>query len=305
MNASAPLNQFSATSLAVRAMNCTGFIGSEELRVYGSVFGILIAAVTVAGNALVLLAVYRTPSLHNMTNYFLASLAVADCYVGITALPMFVVFLFVDYDTMRFITAALYMQSLAASMYSLCAVTIDRYIAVRWPLRYHSLVTFWRMLCFVWVFSVLAAVMPYTFGGYVSWFVSVLLVFLLPIALITYCYAFMLREAYRQKKDESQRTAGEMAARAENRKAAVTVAIVVGVFLLFTTPVIVAGIGNAIGNSLGLCGHDNPFEKGSRWVSLVSYSNSAINPFIYAARKTEFREAFKKIFRRNIVVTNG
>ena len=42
---------------------------------------------TVVGNALVVLAVLREKSLHSATNYFLTSLAVADCLVGLVVMP--------------------------------------------------------------------------------------------------------------------------------------------------------------------------------------------------------------------------
>ncbi len=42
---------------------------------------------TVSGNLLVVAAVLRERSLHSATNYFITSLAVADCLVGLVVMP--------------------------------------------------------------------------------------------------------------------------------------------------------------------------------------------------------------------------
>jgi 5-hydroxytryptamine receptor 2 len=49
---------------------------------------ILVIFVTAAGNILVCLAIARERKLQNTTNYFLMSLAVADCLVAILVMPM-------------------------------------------------------------------------------------------------------------------------------------------------------------------------------------------------------------------------
>ncbi len=49
---------------------------------------ILVIFVTAAGNVLVCLAIARERKLQNTTNYFLMSLAVADCLVAVLVMPM-------------------------------------------------------------------------------------------------------------------------------------------------------------------------------------------------------------------------
>ncbi len=48
----------------------------------------LVIFVTAAGNILVCLAIARERKLQNTTNYFLMSLAIADCLVAILVMPM-------------------------------------------------------------------------------------------------------------------------------------------------------------------------------------------------------------------------
>ena len=49
---------------------------------------LVIIALTVGGNILVILAVSLERKLHNATNYFLASLAVADMLLGLLVMPV-------------------------------------------------------------------------------------------------------------------------------------------------------------------------------------------------------------------------
>lgn len=51
-------------------------------------FSVLVILVTAAGNILVCLAIARERKLQNTTNYFLMSLAIADCLVALLVMPM-------------------------------------------------------------------------------------------------------------------------------------------------------------------------------------------------------------------------
>lgn len=287
---------------------------TAELKIYGIIFGCFLAVLTATGNTLVVLAIYRTPALQSITNYFLVSLAVADLCVGIVALPVWLTRLVISSDPSRLSEAnhlnvaveVLYIQTFTASTYNLCAVSIDRYIAIKLPLRYHGLMTVktfsWIVVC-VWIFSILSGCLQFaTNGGHSFWFITAAVAFFLPFGIIAFCYVYMLKEARRQKRNVSEQRAGPTAAEAHNRKAAVTVAIVIGVFLLFTLPMMVVTVTEAVMDVAGLCDLEERFETGSIWALLVSFSNSAVNPLIYGIRKREFKVAFKKIlYRRNTV----
>ena len=287
----------------------TEFRMAPELRMYGIVFCALLAVLATSGNLLVLLAIYGTTALHNVTNYFLASLAAADLSVGVIALPAWLSWFFLSTDqdlnseakALSVFVDIIYIQSFSASTYNLCAVTTDRYIAVRWPLRYHSLMTvktFSTIVPFVWIFSILVSCVRVMIKGHSFWLITAVVAFVVPLVVIFYCYAYIWREARRQTRVVSERTAGEMSTRAHNRKSSVTVAIIIGVFLLCTLPMTVVTVTETVMEFLGLCELEDRFEKGSVWCLLVSFSNSAINPFIYAIRRKDFRNAFKRIVKR-------
>ena len=73
--------------------NETGPAGMETVYNYWALLLIIFPVFTLFGNALVILSVKRERSLHNVTNYFIVSLAVADLLVAAIVMPFAVYFL--------------------------------------------------------------------------------------------------------------------------------------------------------------------------------------------------------------------
>nr|XP_055071696.1 5-hydroxytryptamine receptor 2A [Misgurnus anguillicaudatus] len=104
---------------------------------------ILVAVIiTVAGNILVIMAVNLERKLQNATNYFLMSLAVADMLLGLLVMPVSMVTIVYGYSWP--LPAALcpmwiYLDVLfsTASIMHLCAISLDRYVAIRNPIRHN------------------------------------------------------------------------------------------------------------------------------------------------------------------------
>lgn len=96
-----------------------------------------IAVLAILGNVLVCWAVWINSNLQNVTNYFVASLAAADIAVGVLAIPFAVTlstgFCAACHSCLFFACFVLVLTQ--SSIFSLLAVAVDRYLAVRVPLR--------------------------------------------------------------------------------------------------------------------------------------------------------------------------
>ena len=98
-----------------------------------------ICCLTLVGNVLVILAVYREVSLHSATYYYIASLALADLCVGVIVIPLAIVFELVIPSPFGFLCHLWHVMDVGASTASilaLCVIAIDRYIAITSPIRY-------------------------------------------------------------------------------------------------------------------------------------------------------------------------
>lgn len=106
---------------------------------------VVIIVATIVGNALVLLAVLSNAHLRSTTNYFIANLALADLLLGVTVLPLSSIlemtkkWLFGNIICTLWVTVDV--LSCTASIYSLCVISVDRYIGVTKPLTYSSIMT--------------------------------------------------------------------------------------------------------------------------------------------------------------------
>lgn len=119
---------------------------------------VIIAVLSIAGNVLVCWAVAINSTLKNATNYFLVSLAVADIAVGLLAIP-FAITISIGFETdfhACLFFACFVLVLTQSSIFSLLAVAVDRYLAIKIPLRYKSLVTGKRArgtIAVIWILS--------------------------------------------------------------------------------------------------------------------------------------------------------
>ncbi|XP_043493783.1 octopamine receptor Oamb-like isoform X1 [Polistes fuscatus] len=120
----------------------------------------IVNVMVVLGNVLVILAVYYTSKLRNVTNMFIVSLAVADLLVGLAVLPfsatweVFKVWIFGDLWCSVWLAVDVWMCT--ASILNLCAISLDRYLAVTRPVCYPQLMSPKRaklLVATVWVLS--------------------------------------------------------------------------------------------------------------------------------------------------------
>ncbi|KAM7366497.1 hypothetical protein PAMP_015934 [Pampus punctatissimus] len=123
---------------------------------------LVIIALTIGGNILVILAVSLEKKLQNATNFFLRSLAVADMLVGILVMPISLINILYDYawplpSTLCPIWIYLDVLFSTASIMHLCAISLDRYVAIRNPIehsRFNSRTKAMMKIAAVWTISI-------------------------------------------------------------------------------------------------------------------------------------------------------
>uniref|UniRef100_A0A3Q0RLJ5 5-hydroxytryptamine (serotonin) receptor 2C, G protein-coupled-like 1 n=1 Tax=Amphilophus citrinellus TaxID=61819 RepID=A0A3Q0RLJ5_AMPCI len=123
---------------------------------------LIIIALTIGGNILVILAVSLEKKLQNATNFFLRSLAVADMLVGILVMPISLINILYDYAwplPSALCPIWIYLDVLfsTASIMHLCAISLDRYVAIRNPIehsRFNSRTKAMMKIAAVWTISI-------------------------------------------------------------------------------------------------------------------------------------------------------
>ncbi|XP_069580680.1 dopamine receptor D4b [Brachyistius frenatus] len=106
------------------------------------IFGILLIFIITGGNVLVCVSVYLEKALKTTTNYFIVSLAFADLLLAVLVLPLFV---YAEFQggvwslNMLICDGLMTMDVMlcTASIFNLCAISVDRFIAVSIPLNYN------------------------------------------------------------------------------------------------------------------------------------------------------------------------
>ena len=154
--------------------NSTVSVALSATIVASATFNTLILLLTLVGNSLVCFSVYYFPRLRKPTNYLIVSLAVSDLLVGAFSLPFRIAQTVngerfpesLGYAGCRF---WLWIDALccSASIFNLVSISIERLMAVKWPLRHRTEMTSKRaflMILLVWISALLVA-----FLGFVKW----------------------------------------------------------------------------------------------------------------------------------------
>jgi len=251
------------------------------------------------GNLLICVVVATNPRLRRASNYLLFSLAIADLIVTMMCEPVLVAYLgkrtfFKDCaakldQAYRILTRL----SCTASVVHMAAISLDRFIAVVYPLRYKRildsyglkilLITSWALPITV---PILISVIPANFPQATA-FIG-LGIFGTSYVTVFLFYSLIVISLFKRRLGSKQlrmHSSNDTSQQSVEIRVAFTLAIVIVVFTASWAPLVTA-----------LFATGKPLVKfkgvSHMWIGTLALSNSAMNFVIYGSRMRNFHEAY-------------
>ena len=293
--------------------NCSKEYLSSGASIVLSVWFSLSGLAAITGNVVVLWLFCKHKSLRTISNRFLASLSVADVFVGLVIDPVWIVIICWiqprGQKNLIMLTKMLWIQTTAATTLNSCCVSIDRFTAIRFPFRYQDILTKRRCLAviiLVWFIS-LSLSLPILFfqpgKDRKELFVSITCtMFLAPLLVVSFCYIIIFKVARKQfgrilaaKKlpDSSENIRARVT---QNFKAIKTVGFVLSACIITWMPSVVLLLVDFYYAKEERCRIRKVKSVVLPWVQAIAFTSSAINPLIYYLRNSDFRRAFRRTF---------
>ncbi|XP_026150346.1 trace amine-associated receptor 13c-like [Mastacembelus armatus] len=265
---------------------------------------------------------FLSRQLHTPTNSLILSLAVSDFFVGFL---LFFQSMFIDGcwyigDLMCVLYCCIDYITISSSVGNMILISTDRYVAICDPLHYSIRVTQKRVqvcVCLCWIWSLFYCIVflkdnlkqPGQYNSCVGECViifnkservaDVILIFILPITVIVVLYMRVFVVAVSQARamrshitTVTVQGSRKVTAKKSELKAARTLGVVVGVFIICFCPYY----------CVSLADQETLFNASSAaFVLCLFYFNSCLNPLIYASFYPWFRKCTKVIVTLQIL----
>ena len=273
-------------------------IGFETMRIANCILNAPLILLSIIGNALVLAAILKTPSLRSPSVIFLCSLAVSDLLVGLVVQPAYIAEQIVGtVSALQEAVTAMGFAGCGVSLWTMTAITVDRFLALHYHLQYpnlmttsraiYTIVTIWCIIT-LFSFSVLWSLRIYYFLAAFIITICLLVCLVCFIKIYRIVRRHQLQIHVQQQAVENSTDTNKQQIR-QTTKSAKNIFIYFLVMILFYTPLFFAYIISAINNLNSIVLWTFPVT--------VAFMNSSINPFLYCWRTPELRRAVFKTAR--------
>ena len=253
---------------------------------------------SIIGNALVLVAILRTPSIRSPSVIFLCNLAVSDLLVGLVVQPVYVAAEIAR--TVRALSQAAETVGFAGcgvSLTTMTAITVDRFLALHYHLQYpnlmttsraiYTIITIWCIIT-LFSFSILWSLSIYYF------FATFCITICLLVCLVCFIKIYRIVRRH-QLQIHVQQQAVENSTDAKNHQIRQSTRSAKNIFIYFLAMILCYSPFSIVVIISGFTGVD--LKVILTFSFTVVLMNSSINPFLYCWRMTELRSAVFKTAR--------
>ena len=298
---------------------CTNISAPTSLSITSATFCSVLSVVAVVGNTLVFLAVIIDPNrnLRSPFNLLVANLAAADLIVGCFALPMSAEFYIREASTKQLTLLPRddarrvgSFISCTASLFSLAAMSVDRFFAITNPMEYRvyrAKLNCRRatvILLSIWIISIGLPFLYFSVGylKYQFFFAITAVVTTFVVLCLTYVKVFKTFRNQVRTWDRHQGPASYNQTKKRTikweKKVTKTFLIMLTLFISCFLPSLILIL------IISFCASCNCYFI--HWARDLNYilimANSSMNPFVFAWRLRPYRDAFLKILTCGVMV---
>ncbi|XP_078343798.1 histamine H2 receptor-like [Oculina patagonica] len=252
--------------------------------------------ISILGNALVLAAIIRTPSIRSTSMIMLCSLAVSDFLVGFIAQPIYIAKALTKDRSFRHVWRMIGASLCEVSFLTITAITVDRFLALHYHMRYAILVTKSRVkytLVIIWLISFLISGFHFWSLNAHSFLAGLLTIICLIISSFSYIRIYRI-----VRRHQLQINAQQQVVQSSNgnlnmvrlKRSAMN-------FFVFYIALIICYFPMYVLLTLHGISEDDWQTEWSFALTAV-FMNSSINPFLYCWRLRELRTAVVKTARQ-------
>ncbi|XP_048849335.1 melanocortin 5a receptor isoform X1 [Brienomyrus brachyistius] len=276
----------------------------EQLTITTEVF-LSLGLVSLLANILVICAVVKNQNLHSPMYLFVCSLAVADMLVSVSnALETIIIYLLNNGQLvvsdhfirqMDNVFDSMICISVVASMCSLLAIAVDRYVTIFYALRYHNIMTVRRatfIITGIWTFCTGCGIVFIIYSDSTPVIICLVSMFFAMLLLMASLYSHMFMLARSHVKRIAAMPGQNAVHQRTSMKGAITLTILLGIFIVCWSPFFLHLILmiSCPRNLYCVC-----YMSHFHMYLILIMCNSVIDPLIYAFRSQEMRKTFKEI----------
>ncbi|XP_078345507.1 melanocyte-stimulating hormone receptor-like [Oculina patagonica] len=270
----------------------------ETIVIINCILNAPLILMAIFGNALVLAAIIRTPSIRSTSMIMLCSLAVSDFLVGLITQPLYIVKELTENRVLDILWDTLAYSFCGVSLLIITAVSVDRFLALHYHMRYANIVTISRVkytMVIIWCINFFSSVF-YFLNDFVYHFIIAVITGIC-LVISTFSYILIYRIVRRHQFQIHAQQQVVQWSSAENdinilrmKKSAINTFIFYIILVICFLPLYILLTLHGISHK--------PWPAEWNFATTLVFTNSSINPFLYCWRLRELRRAAVKTSRK-------
>ena len=266
-----------------------------------AIINIVTAPLAVVVNVLVVTAIFSSSRLRTPSNLLLACLALSDVFVGLTAQPCYITYRLMENQHrsvpcfVMVIYGAAFYVCFGVSFMTLCAVSYERFVAIRLHVRYNTFFSSRRVVKYmlgIWTLNILLAALQWAKINQAArgTHLVIWLICLFVSGATLFGVVVIVRRNRRQLQVQLQ--AAENLQRQREAKLAKSIALIVAVYLILNFPVLFVTFYHQI------LSRDLQTYNHYSWTETLAFLNSCSNPVICLWKNRQIRQKVKDFVKK-------